>query len=74
MFGPAPDGGYWLVGLKRTGAVPAGFLDGVRWSSEHALADSIATLGPARIARVDTLRDVDTAADLRRAKGQRETA
>ncbi|MFD0860306.1 TIGR04282 family arsenosugar biosynthesis glycosyltransferase [Roseovarius aquimarinus] len=64
VFGPAPDGGYWLIGLKRSGGIPAGLLEGVRWSSEHALSDSMATLPGARIAYVDTLRDVDTAADL----------
>jgi len=64
VFGPAPDGGYWLVGLKRVFTPPPGLLRNVRWSSEHALADSIATLPGYRIARADTLRDVDTAADL----------
>jgi len=63
-FGPAPDGGYWLIGLRRTRAIPAGFLQGVRWSTADALADSMATLPGARIALVDTLRDIDTAADL----------
>jgi hypothetical protein len=63
-FGPAPDGGYWLIGLKRTRALPRGFLKNVRWSSSHALADSRATLPDWRIALTDTLNDVDTAADL----------
>ncbi len=63
-FGPAPDGGYWLIGLRHPGRAPSGFLDGVRWSSEHALSDSRATLPGCRIAQVDTLADVDTAADL----------
>ncbi|PVA10284.1 hypothetical protein DC366_08545 [Pelagivirga sediminicola] len=65
-FGPAPDGGYWLIGLRRSGAVPAGFLRGVRWSGADALADSMATLPGARIALLDTLRDVDTVTDLAR--------
>lgn len=65
VFGPAHDGGYWLVGLRRSGAVPAGFLQDVRWSTRHALADSMASLPGARIALTDRLRDVDTAADLR---------
>lgn len=64
VFGPAPDGGFWLVGLGRTAAVPASLFDAVRWSSEHALADSIATLPGKRVALVDELADVDTAADL----------
>ncbi|MGY3438172.1 MULTISPECIES: TIGR04282 family arsenosugar biosynthesis glycosyltransferase [unclassified Marinovum] len=63
-FGPAPDGGYWLIGLRHPARAPAGFLHDVRWSTEHALADSIATLPGARVARTDTLADIDTAADL----------
>ncbi|MYM55040.1 DUF2064 domain-containing protein [Rhodobacteraceae bacterium GS-10] len=64
VFGPAPDGGYWLVGLKRVAPPPATLFQDVRWSSEHALADTIATLPGLRIARIDTLHDVDCAADL----------
>lgn len=67
VFGPAPDGGYWLVGLKRAAAVPAGLFTDVRWSTRHALEDSKATLAGQRIALVDTLRDVDAASDLRSA-------
>ena len=65
VFGPAHDGGYWLVVLKRTGAVPATLFRGVRWSSRMALADTVDSLGDRRVGFVDTLRDVDTVADLR---------
>jgi len=64
VFGPAPDGGYWLIGLKRTAAVPAGMFEQVRWSTKHALADTKATLGGATVAEVASLRDVDMLADL----------
>ena len=64
VFGPAPDGGYWLVGLKHPARQPKAIFDGVRWSTAHALADTVATLPGYRIARVATLRDVDTADDL----------
>ncbi len=64
VFGPAPDGGYWLVGLRRTAPPPASFLQAVRWSTHHALADSMASLPGRRIALTQRLRDVDTAADL----------
>ncbi|MDO6730271.1 glycosyltransferase [Marinovum sp. 2_MG-2023] len=64
VFGPAPDGGYWLVGLRHPGRAPAGFLKDVRWSGPNALADSRATLPGARIAQIDTLADVDTVDDL----------
>lgn len=65
VFGPAPDGGYWLIGLKRSAPPPPGFLHDVRWSTPHALTDSRASLPGARIALIDTLQDIDTGADLR---------
>lgn len=62
VFGPAEDGGFWLVGLgPRRPAHP--FAE-VRWSTEHALADTIANFHGRRIALLRTLRDVDTVADL----------
>jgi len=64
VFGPAFDGGYWLVGLKQTASIPKGIFKNVRWSSEFALADSEASLSGYRIARIDTLQDVDTAKDM----------
>jgi rSAM/selenodomain-associated transferase 1 len=74
VFGPAPDGGYWLVGLKRTRVLPAGLFRDVRWSSLHALADTCASIADLKIAFVDTLQDVDTACDLRMtAPGARAT-
>lgn len=65
VFGPAPDGGYWLIGMKRARPPRADVLTNVRWSSEHALSDSARSLGDVRIAHVATLRDVDTVDDLK---------
>ncbi len=65
VLGPAPDGGYWMIGLRRGGrAVPAGLFDGVRWSSPDALADTVASLAPLDVGLAATLQDVDEAADL----------
>lgn len=64
VFGPAPDGGFWLTGLKRSAPPPPGLFQNVRWSCEHALADSRASLGGLRTALIDTLQDIDTAEDL----------
>ena len=64
-FGPAPDGGYWLVGAQRYGALPNSLFHNVRWSSEHALADTLASVGGQRVALLNPLRDVDTVADLK---------
>jgi hypothetical protein len=62
VFGPAEDGGYWLVGLSpRRPARPFG---AVRWSTSHALADTLANFRGWRVAFLRTLRDVDTAQDL----------
>lgn len=62
VIGPATDGGYWLIGLRHV--PPPGLFAGVRWSSEHAMADTLATLRGLRIAEAETLADVDEAADL----------
>jgi rSAM/selenodomain-associated transferase 1 len=64
VFGPATDGGYWLVGLKRAKAPPASLFKDVRWSTRAALHDSMATLPTHRIALVATLQDIDTVEDL----------
>ncbi len=66
VFGPAADGGYWLVGLRRRPATPAIF-EGVRWSHPATLADTLANLPPgARVAFLDTLEDIDDGAAYRR--------
>ena len=64
VFGPAHDGGYWLIGLKRSRPIPPRLFANVRWSTEHALADTITTLPNHRIAQIATLKDVDTIDDL----------
>lgn len=64
VFGPAEDGGFWLVGLKGSKPLPRGLFDNVRWSTEHALADTMVGLKGLSIAQTDRMRDVDTAADL----------
>lgn len=63
-FGPAEDGGYWLIGLARRRAAPRLF-NGVRWSTKHALDDTIKSMPAAfRIARLEALCDVDRVSDL----------
>ena len=59
VFGPADDGGYWLVGLKRRPALKNVF-GRVRWSSEHTLGDTRANLAAHwRVAKLEVLTDVD---------------
>ncbi len=64
VFGPAPDGGYWLVGQSRRRTVRQIF-DNVRWSSEYALADTMANLDGASVKLLRQLADVDDAASYR---------
>ena len=69
VFGPAEDGGYWLVGYgPRRPARP--FAD-VRWSSRHALDDTLANFVGRRVALLRRMRDVDTAADLQAIRRRR---
>lgn len=63
VFGPASDGGFWLVGLSARGRRLRPF-DHVRWSSEHALADTRRVFAPGRVALTATLDDVDDVATL----------
>jgi len=67
VFGPARDGGFWLVGAKRLKPLPRPLFANVRWSTSSALADSLAGLPPGvSTALADTLDDVDDAAAYRR--------
>lgn len=68
VFGPARDGGYWLVGLRHPGSVPIRLFEGVRWSTEHALSDSMKTIAPLSVGLVDELGDIDTITDLEAAR------
>ena len=65
VFGPAEDGGYWLVGLRRRPRALRPFA-GVRWSTQHALGDTLVNLRGRSVASVATLSDVDTPADFER--------
>jgi hypothetical protein len=69
-FGPAQDGGYWLVALGPLR--PARPFARVRWSTEHALADTLANFRRHRVALLRTLRDVDRAADLEEHRSDRQ--
>lgn len=67
VFGPARDGGFWLIGARRIRPMPRDLFAGVRWSTAHALADTRANV-PAAVStgEADALDDIDTADDLRR--------
>lgn len=65
VFGPAADGGYWLVGMKPYRPAPDIFRN-VRWSSPYALKDTLANLDGRKVAYTQTLEDVDDAEALSR--------
>lgn len=67
VFGPARDGGFWLVGARRSRPLPFALFEGVRWSTPTALADTLASIPrQVTVALADTLDDVDDADSLRR--------
>jgi uncharacterized protein len=63
VFGPSPDGGYWIAGLKRVPRVPRAFAH-VRWSGPHALADTMANFKAAEVTLLDEMSDIDEPEDL----------
>ena len=66
VFGPATDGGYWLIGMSPRCARLANLND-IRWSCEHTLADTLAALPKTwRVGFLRELEDVDDAASLKR--------
>lgn len=62
VFGPAEDGGYWLVGQRRKPRVLRLF-DGVRWSSKHTLDDTLANVTARKAAHLRRIADIDGEAD-----------
>ncbi len=71
VFGPAADGGFWLVGFRRRPRTPDIF-KGVRWSSQHALADTLANLDEGCAAAfLETLPDIDDGAAYHRWRKKR---
>ena len=59
VFGPADDGGFWLIGLN--GPAKPGVFDNIRWSHPETFKDIQANLD-GDIALIRTLKDVDDGA------------
>ena len=68
VLGPAEDGGYVLIALKR---MPPGLFDGVAWGDPRVYADTVKKLSGRRWRALRMLWDVDRPADLERLKGLR---
>src|SRR5688572_9821058 len=71
-IGPARDGGYYLIAAT---AVPDVFA-GVEWGSDRVLAQTLAAAQAhtIRVRLLDSMRDVDTPADLHATTGRRTAA
>ena len=65
VFGPATDGGYWLIGLRRGPGERLPF-EGVRWSTSDALSDTLANLEGSSVAILREQEDVDDGPALKR--------
>jgi rSAM/selenodomain-associated transferase 1 len=66
VFGPAEDGGFWLIGARRRPRLPPLF-GPVRWSGPHALDDALGNLSPrVSVGFAARLEDVDDGASYRR--------
>lgn len=66
VLGPATDGGYWLVGARGRSRL-SNLFQAVRWSTPHALADTLANMPRGRsVVLLETLADVDDGQGLAR--------
>jgi len=63
VFGPADDGGYYLLGLR---SLPQQLFEDIAWSSDEVLRISLerARLSGLRTSLLPPWRDIDTAGDL----------
>lgn len=65
VFGPAGDGGYWSVGLRRRPRFIDPFQK-ILWSTPTVLRDTLVRLENLNVALLDVLEDVDDLASLDR--------
>ncbi len=66
VFGPARDGGYWLIGMRRRPAIVAPFSD-VVWSSPHTLGDTLKNVKKRyKVTFLEELEDIDDLASWHR--------
>jgi rSAM/selenodomain-associated transferase 1 len=68
VFGPAHDGGYYLIGMRRTAAFRANpqVFKGIKWGSDEVLGQTlqiVAALGLS-FALLESLADIDRPEDL----------
>jgi len=62
VIGPAKDGGYYLLGMKR---LHKSVFKNKEWGTDTVLKDTLNDLKSAKVKQLDTLNDIDFAEDLR---------
>ena len=73
VFGPANDGGYWLIGIAGGQKLPK--MKDVRWSTRYALDDTIKCFNPkVTIRYTQTLSDIDNGLDLKKLYSRRSSS
>ncbi len=58
LIGPSGDGGYWIIGQKRSPKL-INLFKNIRWSTEHTLGDTMINFASQKWATTETLSDVD---------------
>jgi glycosyltransferase A (GT-A) superfamily protein (DUF2064 family) len=64
VIGPSPDGGYWLIGLRRRPRRLKPFRN-IRWSTYEAHAGTLRNLAGSRVGLVREMPDIDNGNDWR---------
>lgn len=65
VLGPAEDGGYYLLGLKKV--IPPVFIN-KHWGTSSVLTDTLKDLENHQVECIETLNDIDTFEDLEKSK------
>lgn len=65
VIGPAEDGGYYLLGLKKLNSA---LFKNKAWGTSSVLADTLNDLNSQSVYILETLNDIDTFEDLKRSK------
>jgi rSAM/selenodomain-associated transferase 1 len=71
VIGPSPDGGYWLIGLRRRPRRLKPFRN-IRWSTHEARSGTLRNLAGSRVGFVREMLDIDNGDDWR-AHGSRRS-
>jgi rSAM/selenodomain-associated transferase 1 len=64
VIGPSPDGGYWLIGLRRRPRRLKPFHN-IRWSTHEARSGTLQNLAGSRVGLVREMPDIDDGDDWR---------